>query len=626
MMDRLAMHFRLSFRDQLIYGIGFLLTLLLGAFIYIETTNSNDFIRSRAIAQVSDHSKALASMAKVWVMSNDYAGLEEVLDNFSNYNDLVFATIINMDGKIIAHTDRKYVGMYIADKRRILFLQQLNHNKELNPEIIWQNGHYIDVVRGIQDGKEEIGLVHLRFDQHVREKQISDKIIEGIVFGLLYLTLTVLLLYFVVITFTKQLESLLKTMKKIHDGDKDIKADEGGYNELSQLSHEFNTMLDSIMSAETALKAVKERLEYAVNGTKDGLWDWDLQSNEVYFSPRWKEMLGYTDDELPNILETWEKNVHPDDLEKALEAVALSHEKPGQLYENVHRVRHKDGTWVWILDRGQTLFDAEGKAIRMVGFHTDITKQKELEQELLEQEEMMIAQSRHVAMGEMIGMIAHQWRQPITGIAMEANNLLLDVELDEVNYERIIQRSKAILKQTEHLSKTIDDFRNFFRPNKEKDEVKIVDVLMEAQQIMGKSLEHHNITLSIESDEYETIHTYSREMLQVFLNLIKNAQEAIEQNTPARGCIDANVIDKGDSIVITVSDNGGGIEESILNRIFEPYFSTKGKKTGTGLGLYMSKTIINKHFHGSINARNANKGVEFTIMIPKRVDEKGSHV
>lgn len=626
MMDRLTMHFRLSFRDQLIYGIGFLLTLLLGAFIYIETTNSNDFIRSRAIAQVSDHSKALASMAKIWVMSNDYAGLEEVLDNFSNYNDLVFATIINMDGKIIAHTDRKYVGMYIADKRRILFLQQLNQNKELNPEIIWQNGHYIDVVRGIQDGKEEIGLVHLRFDQHVREKQISDKIFEGIVFGLLYLTLTVLLLYFVVTTFTKQLESLLKTMKKVHDGDKDIKADEGGFNELSQLSHEFNTMLDSIMSAETALKAVKERLEYAVNGTKDGLWDWDLKTNEVYFSPRWKDMLGYSDDELPNILETWEKNVHPDDLEKALEAIAVSHEKPGQLYENIHRVRHKNGTWVWILDRGQTLFDAEGKAIRMVGFHTDITKQKELEQELLEQEEMMIAQSRHVAMGEMIGMIAHQWRQPITGIAMEANNLLLDVELDEVNNERIIQKSKAILKQTEHLSKTIDDFRNFFRPNKEKDEVKIVDVLMEAQQIMGKSLEHHNITLSIESDEYETIHTYSREMLQVFLNLIKNAQEAIEQNTPAGGRIDANVIDKGDSIVITVSDNGGGIEESILNRIFEPYFSTKGKKTGTGLGLYMSKTIINKHFHGSINVRNANKGVEFSIIIPKRVDEKGSHV
>ena len=624
-MDRLFKHFRFGFRAQLIYGIGFLLTLLLGVFIYIETTSSNDFIRSKGLIEASDHSKALASMAKVWVMSNDYAGVEEVLDNFSNYNDLVFATIINMDGKIIAHTEKNYVGTYIADTRRVSFLKQVLHNKKHNLEVIWSHGHYIDVVRVIHGGEEEIGLVHLRFDQHIREEQINNKIFEGIVFGLLYLIFTVLLLYLVVTTFTKQLGSLLETMKKVHDGDKNIKADEEGYNELSLLSHEFNTMLDSITSGEAALKDVKERLEYAVNGTKDGLWDWDLQTNEVYFSPRWKEMLGYTDDELTNVFETWAKNVHPDDLEKAMDAVAMSHKTPGQFYENIHRIRHKNGTWVWILTRGQTLFNTEGKAIRMVGFHTDITKQKELEQELLEQEEILIAQSRHVAMGEMIGMIAHQWRQPITGIAMEANILLLDVELDEVNNERTTKKAKEILKLTEHLSKTIDDFRNFFRPNKDKDEVKIVDILMEAEQIMGKSLEHHNITLSIESDECEAISTYSREMLQVFLNLIKNAQEAIEQNTPAGGRIDAKVVDKGDSISITISDNGGGIEESILNRIFEPYFSTKGKETGTGLGLYMSKTIINKHLHGGINVRNSNGGVEFTIIIPKQVDEQDDH-
>lgn len=623
MMDHFSKSFRFSFRDQLIYGIGFLLTLLLGIFIYIETTSSNNFIRSKAFIEASDHSKALASISKVWVMSNDYVGLEEVLDNFSIYNDLVFATVINMDGKIIAHTEKKYVGTYIADERRISFLQHLN--QEHSPELIWRNGHFIDVIRVIHDGEDAIGLVHLRLDQHGREEQITNKIFEGIVFGLLYLIFTVLLLYLVVATFTKQLGSLLETMKRVHNGEKDIKADEGGNNELSFLSHEFNAMLNSITAGETALQAVKERLEYAVNGTKDGLWDWDLQSNEVYFSPRWKEMLGYSDDELSNVLKNWAENVHPDDLEKVKEAVAMSHKTPGQFYENIHRIRHKNGTWVWVLDRGQTIFNTEGKAIRMVGFHTDITKQKELEQELLEQEEMMIAQSRHVAMGEMIGMIAHQWRQPISGIAMEANILLLDVELDEVNNERITKKAKEILKLTEHLSKTIDDFRNFFRPNKDKDKVKMVDILLEAEQIMGKSLEHHNITLSIESDECEAISTYSREMLQVVLNLFKNAQEAIEQNTPSGGRIDAHIVDKGDSIVITVSDNGGGIEESIMNRIFEPYFSTKGKETGTGLGLYMTKTIINKHLHGSINARNTDVGVEFTLVIPKQDDEKEDH-
>lgn len=621
-MNRLFKYFHFSFRNQLIYGIGFLLTMLIVIFIYIEITNNNDYSRSRAQTQVSNHGKTLASMSKVWLMSNDYAGLEEILDNFSNYNDLVFATIINMDGKIVAHTDRKYVGSYIADDRRITFLRQIQRNKKHDIQMIWRNKHFIDVVYVIHNGDEEIGMVHVRFDQNIQEKKNIYRILEGIGFGLFYLTLTVLLLSLVVTTFTRQLDALLDTIKKVHQGEKDIKANEDGHNELSHLSREFNIMLDAIKSGEEALKEVKERLEYAVTGTNDGLWDWEIETNQVYFSPRWKEMLGYTDDELPNVFDTWKNNVHQDDLENALAAVEKCRIQSVKLFEMTYRMLHKNGTWVWILTRAQILFNAEGKAIRMVGFHTDVTKQKELEQELLEQEEMMIVQSRHVAMGEMIGMIAHQWRQPITGIAMEANILLLDVELDEVDNERIMKRANEILKLTQHLSKTIDDFRNFFRPNKDKDEVKVVEILMEAEQIVGKSLEHHNIILSIESDEYETIQTYSREMLQVILNLIKNAQEAIEQNTPVGGRIDVNVTDKGDYISITVSDNGGGIEESNLNRIFEPYFSTKGQESGTGLGLYMSKTIINKHLHGSINARNVKDGVQFTIVVPKRIHEK----
>lgn len=616
--------FRFSFRAQLIYGIGFFLTLLLSTFIYIETVSNNQFTRSRAYTQASDHSMALASMVKVWVMSNDYAGLEEALANFSVYDDLLFATVINMDGKVIAHTDNALVGTYIADEKRVSFLKKAHNAKEHDLEI-FRHGYSIDVVRVIHNEKEHIGLVHLRFDQRDREKQIRNQIFQGIGFGLLYVTVTILLLYIVVTTFTKQLGSLLETIKKVHGGDKEIRADDGGYNELSQLAHEFNTMLDAISSGEMILKSVKERLEDAVNGTRDGLWDWNLETNEVYFSPRWKEMLGYADDELPNTLDSWSINVHPDDIEKAEEAVAFSQEKPGQFYENVHRVRHKNGHWIWILDRGQTIFDEEGKAIRMVGFHTDISKQKELEQEIVDQEEMMIAQSRHVAMGEMIGMIAHQWRQPISIMAMGANNLLLDVELDEVNTPSIVKEANEILKQTEHLSKTIDDFRNFFRPNKEKEEVKVIDVLLEAKQIMGKSLEHHNVHLRIESDEKETIHTYSREMLQVFLNLFKNAQEAIEQNGCESGYIDAKVEDKGDNLWISISDNGGGVEEGILNRIFEPYFSTKGKKTGTGLGLYMSKTIIDKHLHGSIQVQNTHEGVKFIMMIPKHIEGTQEH-
>lgn len=623
-MNRFFNFFRRSFRAQLIYGIGLFLTLLLSVFIYIETTTNNKFSRERALTSASDHSMALASMVELWVMSNDYEGLQEGVENFSAYNNLVFATVVNMEGKIIAHTDKSLIGKYVADKRRIAFLREATGSIKHNMELI-QNGYNLDAIRVIHNGDDHIGLVHLRFDEHNREAQIFRRIYQGIGFGLLYLTSAVILLYLMVNRFTLQLGSLLETIKKVHEGDKTVKADEGGYNELSQLSHEFNSMLDSIASGERTLETVKERLEYAINGVQDGLWDWNLETNEVYFSPRWKEMLGYADDELPSVLESWEKNVHPDDIENVEQAIQFSHETLGRFYENVHRMRHKNGSWIWILDRGQTIFNEAGKAVRMVGFHTDITRQKELEHELMQQEEMMLAQSRHVAMGEMIGMIAHQWRQPITVIAMGANNMLADIALESVEIENFKHESQQILKQTEYLSKTIDDFRTFFRPNKEKDEIKVIDIFLEAKQIMGKSLENHNIELALTDNSNETILTYSRELLQVVLNLLKNAKEALDAKKTQDAYIHVNIESSTDCIVILVCDNGGGIDENLLERIFEPYFSTKDAKTGTGLGLYMSKTIIEKHLYGIIRASNSDKGACFTVTLPKSFKGESKH-
>ena len=132
----------------------------------------------------------------------------------------------------------------------------------------------------------------------------------------------------------------------------------------------------------TELEEIRERFVLAVYGAKDGLWDWDLKTDKVYFSPPWKAMLGYKDDEILNILSEWSKRVHPDDLEAALKDVKASHAKPGVPYRNIHRLRHRDGHWLWILDRGQTIFDESGKAVRMVGYHTDISEQKALEDEL----------------------------------------------------------------------------------------------------------------------------------------------------------------------------------------------------------------------------------------------------
>jgi len=246
----------------------------------------------------------------------------------------------------------------------------------------------------------------------------------------------------------------------------------------------------------------------------------------------------------------------------------------------------------------------------------DTTEREAIRKEMSKQEEVMIAQSRHAAMGEIIGMIAHQWRQPITIIAMGANNMLVDIELEEVKEESFKEQAENILTQTEYLSKTIDDFRSFFLPDKAKEVVKLEDVLTEAEKIIGKTLEHSNTTLCVRNTNRQKVKTYSRELLQVFINLLKNANEALVENREEDRQINVTISENAESVIITVCDNGGGVDEAIINKIFDPYFSTKDKNIGTGLGLHMSKTIIEKHMNGKIEVSNTKEGACFKIAIP----------
>jgi PAS domain S-box-containing protein len=153
------------------------------------------------------------------------------------------------------------------------------------------------------------------------------------------------------------------------------------------------TDITAIKQTEEALKQSEERFDLAMHGSNDGLWDWNIVTNEVYFSPRWKEMLGYADHEIPHHLTEWTKRVHPEDLDKAMSEVTVYLGKKRPFYENIHRAQHKDGHYIWILDRGIAVWNAEGKPVRMVGTHTDLTALKQTE-DALKQSEAALRRSR----------------------------------------------------------------------------------------------------------------------------------------------------------------------------------------------------------------------------------------
>ncbi len=150
---------------------------------------------------------------------------------------------------------------------------------------------------------------------------------------------------------------------------------------------------------------LKERMELALLGSNDGVWDWNILDNSVYFSPRWKEMLGYKDEELPNEVSSWSDNIHPDDAEETWADVYKNVNGETEYYENIHRLKHKDGHWVWIQDRGKVQFDEKGKAVRMIGTHTDITEEKENQLKLLHQAQMIQQTQESVSTTDMEGNI-----------------------------------------------------------------------------------------------------------------------------------------------------------------------------------------------------------------------------
>lgn len=250
-----------------------------------------------------------------------------------------------------------------------------------------------------------------------------------------------------------------------------------------------------------------------------------------------------------------------------------------------------------------------------------IIQRKRSNSQLKKVNDLLLAQSRHAAMGEMVSMIAHQWRQPISIISMCANNLLLDMELDSIETKELDKQLNDILKQTEHLSSTINDFRNFFKPNKIKECLNVQTILESALKLMEKSFTNSDISISLQCKSPTSILLHERELLQVFLNILKNAKEALDSSKTPNGFIRINLYETPTDIITQIYDNAGGIPEAYLKKIFEPYFSTKEEKDGTGLGLYMSKTIVEKHLLGNLEAFNHEGGALFCITLPKPNDE-----
>ena len=329
------------------------------------------------------------------------------------------------------------------------------------------------------------------------------------------------------------------------------------------------------------------------------------------------KMLGYNSKE--ELL-----NVHPsklspefqpdgkDSYTKAEEMMSLAIKNGGHNFEWIHKRANGDNFWTEIVLTPISFADRD---IIHVSWR-DISEQKEAEETIKEKQAILIQQARHASMGEMIANIAHQWRQPLNALGLIMQKIQLFENhgvLDTKKLNSSINKSMSLIN---NMSTTIDDFRGFFNPRKIKEDFLITDSISNAYNILEATLKNSNISFKLNiKDSDLSLHGYKNEFSQVILNLLNNSKDVLIEKQIKHASIHVNVQKKNDRIVIEVIDNGGGIESNIKDEIFNPYFTSKEEGKGDGIGLYMSRIIVEDHMNGKLSYKNTSNGVCFRITI-----------
>ena len=336
----------------------------------------------------------------------------------------------------------------------------------------------------------------------------------------------------------------------------------------------------------------------------------DLIGNITQVTDAFCEASGYSREEL--IGQPHSIVRHPD-MKDTLFQELWSKIQTGESWQGEIKNLKKDGSSYWVDAKILPTFNEDNVVVGYDAVRQDITAQKVLE----EQQQMLTQQSKSAAMGEMISMIAHQWRQPLQTISILVQKLPLTRMLgDDISDELLEQVLDDVNIQIDYMTNTIEDFRDFFKPNKEKNEIDINELVLKAVDFLSYMLNLDSIHVNIQKTKDRKIAVHVNEIIQVLINIIKNARDVMIDNELGNREINIRTYVIDEYAVIEIEDNAGGIPPEIIGKVFDPYFSTKLNKNGTGLGLYMSKTIIEQHSLGKLTVSNSTLGAVFKIELP----------
>ena len=442
----------------------------------------------------------------------------------------------------------------------------------------------------------------------------------GIIGSLLFILLsTAAIIFFAQRFLAKRINDSLDILQLAEKGDLDVQIPVSQLDELGKLQKGINSMIkkvgellfeykqsvEEVKEAQKKTLEQKEEFESIFNYSQDSIAIIDLKSNFLNCNSTCIGFTGYSKDELlklnyDNITISRDKQSNLQEIQTVI--------KRGFIQNIEKEYVIKSGKHVNALISMSLLPDKE----RILLSIKDITATKMLE-----------SQSRLASMGEMIGNIAHQWRQPLSTITTAASGMDFESEMGTLTKEKINYYADGIEKNAQYLSETIDTFRDYIKENKELKSVIVQERIATVLQIMDASLKNHNIEIEthIEPDPVK-VKMVAQELDQVIINILNNAKDILTEKNIQNAWIKLELLKQGNKVVICIEDNGGGIPEDVMPHIFEPYFTTKHQSQGTGLGLNMSYKIVTESLHGKLYARNSVNGARFFIEFPLKSDTK----
>lgn len=461
--------------------------------------------------------------------------------------------------------------------------------------VLWANNDVFYMFRPIGERCKE-GIHFLRYSvKHEREEHLS-QMLQIILFDtLLLLSLMIVLTLFSTYFLNERLSRLITLITGYRQ---DIK----GSQEVIEGNDEFSMI-------SKAFSSIAHRMTAVLNDMYAFVAVLDLKGHVLFVnhSPLKAANLEVSDVKDKKLSEAywWEYDKEAkEEIERLIEG-ALH----GESFNKEMQIQIAEGNLIWVNFNIHPVYDAQGEIEYLLAEGIDISKQKRAFEEVLRQ-------NRKAQMGEMLSMIAHQWRQPLGSISAISGKVIIDSEIGTLEPERVSEQMHKINKTVIHMSSTMQQFTSFFDPSKKAKITNYKTVVDKCMDIIGASLHIQGVEVKVYIEEKLSIYSYEEELLQVIMDMIKNSSDFFKQNRIENPKISILQFVKGEQICLSIEDNAGGIDDEDIDRIFDPYFSTKPDDVGTGLGLHMSKIIVEDHCYGRLQVEQVEDGVRFIICLP----------